>query len=111
MYKSLFEYETYAPARHAAMMASDSTTKVVSSLDSCNRFTGLKYRKGEKYLRKSRSLFKVDMMEMKYVTNNTDTAKEPARRYCFMAHPRKTPIARKTICRINRANMLMEENL
>jgi hypothetical protein len=45
------------------MITSDNPTKARSNLDSWSRVEASKYLKGDKYLRKSRFLFKADMME------------------------------------------------
>jgi hypothetical protein len=111
MYKSLFEYVTYAPTKATAMIPEDIHTKVISSLDSLSRIAGSKYLNGEKYFKKSRFSFKPEMMERKYVPSNNDTAIDTALLYCVIAHPRNIPTARNIICMIKRANKHKDRKL
>jgi hypothetical protein len=65
MYRSLLEYDTYAPTNNTATIPKDNHIKATSNFDSCRRVAGLKYLNGEKYLRNSRFSFNPEMMEMK----------------------------------------------
>jgi hypothetical protein len=65
MYRSLFEYDIYAPTRQTAMIPTDSPKKVISILDSRSSVTGSKYLNGEKYFTNSRFLFKLAIIERK----------------------------------------------
>ena len=65
MYRSLLEYDTYAPTINTATIPADNKMKVRSIVDSCSRVAGLKYLNGEKYLRNSRFSFNPEIMDMK----------------------------------------------
>ena len=105
MYKSLLAYVTYAPTMLTRIIASDSPTKAISIFDSCSSKAASKYLKGEKYFKKSRFLFKVEMTERKYVPSKRDTATELAILYRFKAQPRKMPMARKINCMMKSASI------
>jgi hypothetical protein len=65
MYRSLLEYDTYAPTIKTATIPADNHTNVRSIFDSCSRVAGLKYLKGEKYLRNSRFSFNPEIIDIK----------------------------------------------